>query len=142
AIISHFPHIVASSLVGRLAAQEEDQPFVKKLAAGGFRDLTRIASADPVMWRDITIQNREELLSQVDGWLHEMNSIRDMLEENNPEHIFDFFAQAKTYRDQLPSTSQGATQGALYMPFDLHIDIPDHPGIISEITKILADSNI
>ncbi|ARK25933.1 prephenate dehydrogenase [Sporosarcina sp. P37] len=142
AIISHFPHLVASSLVGRLAQQEEGQPFVKKLAAGGFRDLTRIASADPVMWRDITIQNREELLAQVDGWLGEMNNIRDMLLENDPEQIFDFFAQAKTYRDQLPSTNEGAVQGALYMTFDLHIDIPDHPGVISEITKILADANI
>ncbi len=142
AIISHFPHIVASSLVGRLAAQEEGQPFVKNLAAGGFRDITRIASADPVMWRDITIQNRDELLTQVDGWLDEMNSIRSMLQDNNPEHIFDFFAQAKTYRDQLPSTYEGATQGALYMTFDLHVDIPDHPGVISEITKILADANI
>ena len=55
AIVSHFPHLVASSLVGRLSAQQEEQPFVKKLAAGGFRDLTRIASADPIMWRDITI---------------------------------------------------------------------------------------
>ncbi|WP_153732224.1 prephenate dehydrogenase [Sporosarcina obsidiansis] len=142
AIISHFPHLVASSLVGRLAAQEEGQPFVKKLAAGGFRDLTRIASADPVMWRDITIQNRDELLSQVDGWLDEMSNIRNMLIENNPNQIFDFFSQAKTYRDRLPSTYEGAIQGALYMTFDLHIDVPDHPGVISEITKILADANI
>ena len=72
AIVSHFPHLVASSLVGRLANQQEQQPFVKNLAAGGFRDLTRIASADPMMWRDITIQNREELLKQLDGWLAEM----------------------------------------------------------------------
>ncbi|WP_301108907.1 prephenate dehydrogenase [Sporosarcina sp.] len=142
AIISHFPHIVASSLVGRLAAQEEGQPFVKRLAAGGFRDLTRIASADPIMWRDITIQNREELLSQVDGWMGEMNNIREMLVENNSDHIYNFFSQAKEYRDQLPSTYDGATQGALYMTFDLHIDIPDHPGVISEITKILADADI
>lgn len=142
AIISHFPHIIASSLVGRLAAQEEGQPFVKQLAAGGFRDLTRIASADPVMWRDITIQNRAELLSQVDGWLEEMTNIREMLVDNNSERIFDFFAQAKTYRDQLPSTYEGAVQGALYMTFDLHIDVPDHPGVISEVTKILADADI
>ena len=72
AIVSHFPHLVASSLVGRLANQQEQQPFVKNLAAGGFRDLTRIASADPTMWRDITIQNREELLKQLDGWIADM----------------------------------------------------------------------
>ncbi|MCM3637686.1 prephenate dehydrogenase [Sporosarcina luteola] len=142
AIVSHFPHIIASSLVGRLADQEKEQPFVKDLAAGGFRDLTRIASADPTMWRDITIQNREELLGQLDGWLQEMNSIRSMILENDPDRIYDFFSDAKEFRDQLPSTFKGAVQGALYMTFDLHIDIPDHPGVISEITKILADEQI
>lgn len=142
AIVSHFPHIIASSLVGRLADQEKDQPFVKNLAAGGFRDLTRIASADPTMWRDITIQNREELLGQLDGWLQEMQSIRSMIIENDPDRIYGFFSGAKEFRDKLPSTFQGAVQGALYMTFDLHIDIPDHPGVISEITKILADEQI
>ncbi|MFS0576746.1 prephenate dehydrogenase [Sporosarcina sp. 179-K 3D1 HS] len=142
AIVSHFPHIVASSLVGRLADQQEGQPFVKKLAAGGFRDLTRIASADPVMWRDITIQNREELLTQLNGWIDEMSNIREMLKMNDPDQIYDFFADAKKFRDELPSTYEGAVQGALYMTFDLHIDIPDTPGIVSEITKILADERI
>lgn len=138
AIVSHFPHLVASSLVGRLSAQQQQQPFVNKLAAGGFRDLTRIASADPVMWRDITTQNRVELLKQLDGWLEEMGNVRDMLTSNNPAEIYDYFADAKKYRDDLPITSQGA----FYTTFDLHIDIPDHPGIISEITKILADERI
>ncbi|QTD42175.1 prephenate dehydrogenase [Sporosarcina sp. Te-1] len=142
AIVSHFPHIVASSMVSLLARQEAGQPFVKNLAAGGFRDLTRIASADPIMWRDITIQNKEELLNQLDGWMREMEKVRSMLHSNEPERIFDFFAEAKQYRDQLPSTTEGAVQGALYMPFDLHIDVPDHPGVISEITKILADERI
>ncbi|WP_342509862.1 prephenate dehydrogenase [Sporosarcina sp. FSL K6-2383] len=137
AVVSHFPHLIASSLVGRLSAQQQ-QPFINKLAAGGFRDLTRIASADPVMWRDITTQNRVELLKQLDGWLEEMGNVRDMLTSNNPAEIYDYFAEAKKYRDDLPI----ASQGAFYTTFDLHIDIPDHPGIISEITKILADERI
>ncbi len=137
-IVSHFPHLIASSLVGRLSAQQEEQPFIKKLAAGGFRDLTRIASADPIMWRDITTQNRDELLKQLDGWLEEMENVRDMLKSNDPAEIYDYFAGAKQFRDDLPI----AAQGALYTTFDLHIDIPDHPGIISEITKILAVERI
>ncbi|CAM3057075.1 prephenate dehydrogenase [Filibacter tadaridae] len=138
AVVSHFPHLVASSLVGRLADQQEHQPFIKKLAAGGFRDLTRIASADPVMWRDITIQNRDELLKQLDGWFEEMSAVREMITANDPVRIYNYFAEAKKFRDELPLTSQGA----LYMTYDLHVDIPDHPGIISEITKILADERI
>lgn len=138
AIVSHFPHLVASSLVGMLSAQQSVQPFVNKLAAGGFRDITRIASADPSMWRDITIQNRVELLKQLDVWLDEMRNVREMLIHNDSAQIHNYFADAKTFRDELPITSQGA----LYMTYDLHIDIPDHPGIISEITKILADESI
>lgn len=138
AIVSHFPHLIASSLVGRLSAQQKTQPFVEKLAAGGFRDLTRIASADPVMWRDITLQNRDELIHQLDGWLDEMGEVRKMLLQNDPEEIYNYFEHSKIYRDELPITSRGA----LYMTYDLHIDIPDHPGVISEVTRILADERI
>lgn len=142
AVVSHFPHLIASSLVGRLEEEGTEQPFLKHLAAGGFRDLTRIASADPIMWRDITIQNREELLVQLDGWLEEMTVVKQLLLNNNPEEIYSFFDNSKQYRDNLPSTFEGAVQGALYMTFDLHIDVPDHPGVISEITKILANERI
>lgn len=138
AVVSHFPHLVASSLVGRLQEQQEQQPFVRKLAAGGFRDITRIASADPIMWRDITIQNKEELLTQIDGWLQEMQQVKQMVQEGNPKKIEQYFLEAKKFRDELPI----ASQGALYMPFDLHVDIPDHPGIISELTSILAKEDI
>ena len=138
AIVSHFPHLVASSLVNRLSLQQETQPIVKNLAAGGFRDITRIASADPIMWRDITTQNRDELLGQLDGWMEEMGNVREMLMQSNPTEIHAYFNQAKKYRDDLPITSQGA----LYMTYDLHIDIPDHPGIISEVTRIFADERI
>lgn len=138
AVVSHFPHLIAASLVRRLAEQEVDDPFVRELAAGGFRDTTRIASADPVMWRDITAQNKEELLTQLDGWLEEMGHIRNLLENEDPFDIQQFFTQAKSYRDELPITSKGA----MFTNFDLHVDIPDHPGVISEITKILADEEI
>lgn len=138
AIVSHFPHLVASSLVGRLCAQQQEHPFVRDLAAGGFRDITRIASADPIVWRDITTQNRDELLNQLDGWMSEMTNVRNMLLQNDSEKIQTYFDDAKTFRDELPIT----TQGALYMTYDLHIDIPDHPGVISEVTRILADERI
>ena len=96
AIVSHFPHLVASSLVSRLSLQQETQPFVEKLAAGGFRDITRIASADPIMWRDITTQNRDELLHQLDGWMEEMGSVRKMLLHSDPNEIHTYFDKQKS----------------------------------------------
>lgn len=138
AVVSHFPHLIASSLVDQLRDEQQEQPFVAQLAAGGFRDLTRIASADPTMWRDITLQNREELIRQVDLWTDAMQDVKEMLLQADPTVIYDYFDRSKRFRDKLPSTFSGAAQGALYMTFDLHIDVPDHPGVISEITHILA----
>ncbi|GKV67954.1 prephenate dehydrogenase [Sporosarcina sp. NCCP-2716] len=142
AVVSHFPHIIASSLVNLLADEEERRPFIRRLAAGGFRDLTRIASADPVMWRDITMQNKDELTAQLDRWTAEMQRVRNLLQDSDPAAVEQFFDQAKQFRDQLPTVSRDTAQGALYMPFDLHIDVPDHPGVISEITRILAAHEI
>lgn len=138
AVVSHFPHLVAASLVGMLKDHQQENPFVRELAAGGFRDITRIASADPIMWRDITTQNKDELIRQLDDWQQEMNRVKELLIEADAEQIHTYFSDAKSYRDDLPITSKGA----LFTSFDLHVDIPDHPGVISEITRILAEEEI
>lgn len=67
-----------------------------------------------------------------------MEGIRTLLEENQPLDIQQFFTQAKAYRDELPITSKGA----MFMSYDLHVDVPDHPGVISEVTRILANEEI
>jgi len=134
AVVSHFPHLVAASLVHQLSSENEEYPFTRQLAAGGFRDITRIASSNPIMWRDITIQNRLELVKQLDNWQSEMDAVKTMLMEAQPENIEHYFSRAKYVRDELPITSQGA----MYSVYDLHIDVPDYPGVISEVTGLLA----
>ncbi|WP_416149723.1 prephenate dehydrogenase [Salipaludibacillus sp. HK11] len=137
-LISHLPHIIASALVHQVAKVSEDEPLVSQLAAGGFRDVTRIASASPAMWRDILLHNRDLLLPMLSDWKNMMTDIEKMLVEQDGQKIYSFFSDAKDVRDQLPSKEKGAL-----MPFyDLFVDIPDHPGVISDVTAILADSNI
>ncbi|TWT28317.1 prephenate dehydrogenase [Planomicrobium sp. CPCC 101110] len=138
AIVSHFPHLIAASLVHQLEKEEKEDPFVRQLAAGGFRDTTRIASSNPEMWRDITTQNNGMIIRQLDSWMSEMNRLKHLLEENEPDSIQQYFKQAKEVRDELPI----AVSGALYSVFDLHIDVPDVPGVISELTGYLAEENI
>ncbi|MET0786702.1 MAG: prephenate dehydrogenase [Paenisporosarcina sp.] len=138
AVVSHFPHIVAASLVHQLSGENEQFPFTKQLAAGGFRDITRIASSNPIMWRDITVQNRNELIDQLDKWQHEMNNVKALLKEADPLDIEHYFSRAKHVRDELPITSQGA----MYTVFDLYVDVPDYPGVISEVTGLLAQHAI
>ena len=138
AVVSHFPHLVAASLVHQLAEENEHFPFTKQLAAGGFRDLTRIASANPVMWRDITVQNRNELSNQLEVWKEEMKRLQDLLQHAGAEDIEAYFSKAKKVRDELPNTAQGA----MFTVFDLYVDVPDYPGVISEITGYLAQDSI
>lgn len=137
AVVSHFPHIVAASLVHQLAQEKSENPLTARLAAGGFRDITRIASSNPQLWRDITLQNRFELMDQLDKWLREMQEVRNILEQGNAEDIERYFEIAKNVRDDLPISA-----GALYMPYDLYVDIPDYPGVLSEITGYLAEDHI
>lgn len=137
AVVSHFPHIVAASLVHQLNGEKQQFPMTSLLAAGGFRDITRIASSNPSIWRDITLQNRKELLDQLNVWQDEMNRVRSILESNDDKSIEDYFSVAKDVRDQLPIST-----GAFYTTFDLYVDIPDYPGVISEVTGYLAEDNI
>ncbi|QUG41420.1 prephenate dehydrogenase [Psychrobacillus sp. INOP01] len=138
AVVSHFPHLVAASLVHQLSFENEQYPFTKQLAAGGFRDLTRIASANPIVWRDITLQNRKELTTQLQAWTNEMIKLQDLLSFADSSDIEAYFTTAKRIRDDLPIN----TQGAMFSVFDLYVDVPDYPGVISEITRYLAKDNI
>ena len=137
AVVSHFPHIVAASLVHQLQLENAQLPMTRSLAAGGFRDITRIASSNPILWRDITIQNRGELIDQLNQWMAEMGRVKSLLEDGNVDMIEQYFAVAKEVRDALPTSS-----GALFVPYDLYVDIPDYPGVISEVTGYLAEDNI
>lgn len=137
AVVSHFPHIVAASLVHQLQLENAQLPMTRSLAAGGFRDITRIASSNPILWRDITIQNRDELIDQLNQWMAEMERVKSLLEDGNVDMIEQYFAVAKEVRDALPTSS-----GALFVPYDLYVDIPDYPGVISEVTGYLAEDNI
>lgn len=137
AVVSHFPHIVAASLVHQLDAEQKKYPMTSTLAAGGFRDVTRIASSNPLMWKDIVLQNRQELLNQLDIWMQEMQRVKTILQSNNQQSIEQYFTVAKQVRDQLPIST-----GAFYTTYDLYVDIPDYPGVISEITGYLAEDRI
>lgn len=136
--MSHVPHIIASSLVHLNAQHVEDSSLVKTLAAGGFRDITRIASSNPIMWRDITIENKNTILRILKEWKNQMSDVINIIEHNNPDELYDFFNDAKVYRDQLPLKQQGA----LSVEYDLYVDIPDKPGMISKVTNILSLHNI
>ncbi len=136
--ISHMPHIVAASLVHQADHISERHELVTRLAAGGFRDITRIASSSPSMWRDILIHNKNVLIELLNDWKQEMDKVLSFIENERAEELYDYFLRAKNVRDGLPQYQKGAIPAF----YDLYVDVPDYPGIISEITGYLAKEKI
>lgn len=137
-LISHLPHIIASGLVN-LAQNEEDQDaYIRKLAAGGFKDITRIASSNPHMWTDICMANRGELKSLIDTFIKILDSFRILLDAQDKDLMLTYFEKAKAYRDSIPSRPHPS----IITYFDIDIDVEDKPGIIGEIASILGKHSI
>lgn len=96
---SHLPHILAFGLVDCLNNLDEvDEIF--RFAAGGFRDFTRIASSDPVMWRDICLSNREDILAMMKKYEDQLQMITSALQDSDGDALIEIFARAKKARDQ------------------------------------------
>lgn len=99
AATSHLPHMLAFTLVDSLA-RLNDQKEVFDYAAGGFRDFTRIASSDPVMWRDICLANQQAILAILDRFSMDLGAIREAIAQGDSERILALFKTAKTARDK------------------------------------------
>jgi prephenate dehydrogenase len=101
AAISHLPHMVAYALVNAVGAYDRYQENILEYSAGGFRDFTRIASSDPVMWRDIALTNRAALLEMMDQFEAFFAELKDDIRCGESERLFDFFQRSKQSRDAI-----------------------------------------
>lgn len=111
AATSHLPHVLAFALVDTLArAPSSDDIF--RYAAGGFRDFTRIASSDPVMWRDVALANRDALLATLDEFGAQLAALRSAIELGDGDGIEATFRRAKQARDAYAKTAGAAPQAA------------------------------
>ncbi|MFD2305594.1 prephenate dehydrogenase [Enterococcus termitis] len=137
-MLSHLPHIIAAGLVNQSKGFNENHPRSRQLAAGGFRDITRIASSDPQMWTDILLSNKEALLELMKNWQAEMEQVAKWIDTENKQAIFQFFSEARETRNQLPVHREGAIPAF----HDLFVDVPDVPGVIAEITGLLGKADL
>lgn len=138
-VVSHFPHLIASSLVHQAKKWENTHKFLPELAAGGFRDITRIASSNPAMWQDIFYHNSFKISGLLEEWISEMQSLQSVLaDKENKKDMITYLDQAKKYRDGLDHTKKGAIRSF----FDLYIDIKDQPGALAMVVQMLAVKEI
>ncbi|MBO4928609.1 MAG: prephenate dehydrogenase/arogenate dehydrogenase family protein [Clostridiales bacterium] len=136
AAVSHLPHIVASSLSLLLA--EKDDGALGRMAAGGFRDITRIASSDPKLWAGITENSKETLLPVLDDYIDLLSRWRNTIAADNESGLEKLFTQGACYRDHLDSNMRGALEASA----GLTVYVDDKPGELARITAILGKGNI
>lgn len=138
ATISHLPHMIAYSLVNLVKDLDDEQETMKTIAAGGFKDITRIASSSPVMWQNICLSNKEQLLELMDSYMVRFQEVRNYIAHSDREKLLDFFQSAKNYRDSIsvPGKKDGHTIHEIY------IDLDDRAGEIANIATILGENGI
>jgi prephenate dehydrogenase len=135
--VSHLPHIIAAALVNTVR-EAEDPDSVQRLAAGGFKDITRIASSSPEMWRDISLANKEQLLPLISEVIRRLYEFGQNLEKDKGTAIEAFYRQARDFRDEIPSSE------SLYLLpyYQVYVDVEDKPGIIGQVATILGSRNV
>lgn len=138
AAISHLPHIVASSLVNLVKDSDSQDEMMKRLAAGGFKDITRIASASPEMWEQICMTNQENLMIILERYMDSLRGILDDLKNKEKKALYHLFDTSKNYRNSISETRKGS----VIPDYSFTVDIVDEPGAISTISVILAAKGI
>ncbi|MDQ7788435.1 MAG: prephenate dehydrogenase [Eubacteriales bacterium] len=132
AAVSHFPHLVASALMNTVSGLgQTDRIF--PLAAGGFRDTTRIASGNPEVWRDIFSTNRRPLLDMVTRFRAELEIIEGILAREDGLRLVDWLEQARQARELLPLKAKGYMQDL----YQMNVTISDRPGSIAALANTL-----
>jgi len=114
-----------------------DEAYLQ-LAAGGFRDITRIASSDPLLWRDITLENREEILRLIADWDERLHLLASWMDTGDGAALEQFFESARAFRDLLPARSVGALRST----FSITVSVPDVPGVIGDVASLLGGHQV
>lgn len=138
AYISHIPHVIASSLVNLVADEEDETGMLKQLAAGGFKDITRIASSNPVVWEHILLSNPENVTKGLKKFSEKIDSMINAIETDNARNIYDFFDHAKDYRNSIPEHATGVIR----MNYDVYLDIPDEPNALATAVSHIGTAGI
>ena len=138
AAISHLPHLIASSLVNLVKNNDDTNATFKTLAAGGFKDITRIASASPALWQQITLENDRNILEFLSAYIEDLTELKTQLSTGNKEYLYHFFETAREYRDSFIDTRSGP----FIKQFVLTVDIPDKSGALADVVNLLANHNI
>jgi prephenate dehydrogenase len=134
AIASHVPHLLAGSLMNEASQVAEQDAVLLQLAAGGFRDMTRIAAGDPGIWPDILFENRDAVVQSLGALEGRLKTLREALLDDGRDVILDSLLSAASARRQLPGRALSSEDLAY-----LRVRVSDEPGVLARVTRSASD---
>ena len=137
AVVSHVPHLVAATLMNTAAQSAAHDTVLLRLAAGGFRDMTRVAAGHPGIWPDVCESNAEAISASLDTVIEELRAMRDRVIAGDRQGIFDVLERASQARRLLPA--RGARPDRLA---ELRVPVADREGVLAELTSVAGDLGI
>lgn len=138
AAISHVPHLVAAALANLVHDHDSANETMKMIAAGGFKDITRIASSSPEMWESICMSNTENIADLLDDYIQSLQTISRAVRSKQAGFAYDLFTASKEYRDSFADLPKGPIKKI----FACYVDIPDEAGSIASLATLLAKADI
>jgi len=132
--ISHLPHVISAALVNLVKYEDSKEGIMKMIAAGGFKDITRISSSSPDMWQQICLTNSTNISELLDKYIKSLNEIKEKITEADSDNLYNFFDEARSYRESFISTSSGPIKAE----YVITVDIADKPGAIAAIASLLS----
>ena len=138
AVVSHVPHLAAAALMGLAATGAEEHAALLRLAAGGFRDMTRIAAGHPGIWPDICVENREAITAGLDGLVAALTDLRTVVANADRGGLLKTLERARTARINLPV--RGGTRPEAVV--EVRVPVPDRPGVIAEVTTLCSELSV
>ena len=138
ACISHVPQMLAIALMGLATPREQSDEAILQLAAGGFRDMTRIASSPYSLWEPILRANKKDINTALSELIDKLAAMKDVLEQEKMAELAPLFEQARSVRETIPKAFKGFVDPLA----DVYVYAKDHPGVLSHITSTLFNDNI
>jgi prephenate dehydrogenase len=137
AVVSHVPHLTAATLMRIADDRSEEHMALLRLAAGGFRDMTRIASGRPGIWLDICEQNKASIVRGLDALILGLTDMRDVVAGSDRDGLLSRLEQARRARMNLP-TGAGAVEDLA----EVRIPIPDRPGAAADVFTLSGELGV
>lgn len=134
AVVSHVPHLTAASLMVLAAEGAEESSALLRLAAGGFRDMTRIAAGHPGIWPDICADNRDAIVATLDRLRAALDDVRSVVASGDRDGLLTMLERARRARVNLPARAVQAEDLV-----EVRVPVPDRPGVLAEVTTLAGE---